>query len=80
MAAAKWQQADGAKKCEYGQPKSVRNRHPTMCENERKSAKTVQNEQKQAKRMRKRSGCFLLIVFWPFSSGHIAVAGFALLP
>ena len=40
---------------------------PEKSENEQKRAKTVENE-------RKRSGCFSLTVFWPFSSGHIAVA------
>ena len=50
MAAAKWQQANGAKKCENGRPKTVRNRQPKKCENELKSAKTVENERKQAKK------------------------------
>ena len=50
MAAAKWQQANGAKKCENGRPKTVRNRQPQKSENERKSAKTVENERKQAKK------------------------------
>ena len=43
MAAAKWQQANGVKKCENGRPKKVRNRQPKKCENERRSAKTVEN-------------------------------------
>ena len=36
MAAAKWQQANGVKKCETGGQKTVRNRQPKKCENERK--------------------------------------------
>ena len=63
MAAAKWQPANGAKKCENGRPKKLRNRQPQKCENERKCAKTVENKRKQARNLRKRSGCILLIVF-----------------
>ena len=73
MAAAKWQQANGAKKCENGRPKTVRNGQPKKCENKRKSAKTSktsENRRKSAKTI----GMLLVIVFWPFSSGHIVVA------
>ena len=74
MAAAKRQQANGAKTCENGRPKTVRNREPKKVQ---KRAKKSENERKQAKtgeKVQKRSGCFLMIVFWPFSSGHIPVA------
>ena len=50
MAAAKWQQANGAKKCEKGRPRTVRNRQPKKCENERKSAEAVEHKRKQAKK------------------------------
>ena len=74
MAAAEWQQANGAQKCENGRPKTVRNRQP------KKSARTsekLQNGRKQAKtdeRVRKWSRCLLLTVFGhfpPFSGGHL---------
>ena len=58
MAAAKWQQANGAKRCENGRPKTIRNRHPQKCENERKSAKMVENERKQAKKIENDRGTF----------------------
>ena len=58
MAAAKWQQANGAKKCEHGRPKTVRNRHPPNCENDQKSAITVENERKQAKKCENDMGAF----------------------
>ena len=74
MAAAKWQQANGAKKCENGRPKTVRNRPPKKYENERKGAKTVENERKQAKKCENDGGVFCCSYFLPFSSGHIAVA------
>ena len=63
MVAAKWQQANGAKKCENGWPKTVRNRQV-------KSAKTSEKVRKRSKtgeEVRKRSGCFFVIVFWPFA-------------
>ena len=74
MAAAKWQQANGAKQCENGRPKKVRNRHPKQCENKRKSAKTktiaktIENRQKSAKTI----GVFFVVL--AISRGHIAVA------
>ena len=74
MASAKWQQANGAKKCENGRPKTVRNRQPKKCENERKKCENSRKQVKTGEKVRKRSGCFCVIVFWPFSSGHIAVA------
>ena len=74
MAAATWQQANGAKKCENGRRKTVRNRQPKKCENERKSTKTIDNKRKQAKKCENDRGVFFVIVFWPFSSGHITVA------
>ena len=67
MAAAKWQQANGAKKRENGRPKTVRNRQPQKSENERKSAKTVK---------RVLFGDHSLAIFqWPYSGGHL---GFSL--
>ena len=55
---------DGQKRLETESPKSVRKR-----------AKKCGNEQKQVQRagagVRKRLGCFLLLVFWPYSSGHL---------
>ena len=76
MAAAKWQQANGAKKCENGRPKTVRNRQLKKCENERKSAKTVENKRKQAQKYEdNRDGSFgdrsLAIFQWPYSGGHL---------
>ena len=41
MAAAKWQQANGARKRENGWPKKVRNRQPSKC------AKTSEKVQKK---------------------------------
>ena len=71
MAAAKGQQANGAKKCEKGRPKTVRNRQPQKCEDDRKKVqKKVQKEAKRGEKVRKRSRCFLLIVFF----GHFPVA------
>ena len=73
MAAAGLRQVNGAKKCENGSPKTVRNRHPKKCGNEQKvqkRSKTSENRRKSAKTI----GVLLLIVFLPFSSGHIAVA------
>ena len=67
MAAAIWQQASGAKKCENGRPKRSETDSPKV-ENDQK----VQSGRKQAKsgeEMRQRSGCFLLIVL-----GHFQVA------
>ena len=72
MAAATWQQANGAKKCKNGRPKTVRNRQPQKCKNERKSAKTVENKRNRQKGA-KTIGVFLL-VFADRSKGHIVVA------
>ena len=51
MATATWQQANGAKKCEDGRPKTVRNRHPKKCESEKvqKRSKTSENSRNRAK-------------------------------
>ena len=72
MAAAKWQQAHGAEKRKNGRQKKVRNRQLKKCENERKSALTVENERKSAKTI----GVlfvdrFLAIFQWPYSGGHL---------
>ena len=69
MAAAKWQQANGAKKCENGRPKTVRNRRP-------KSAKMSEKVRKQSKTNAKTVGdfAFCCSFFLPISSGHFAVA------
>ena len=75
MAAAKWQQANGAKKCENERPKTVRNRQPKKCENERKSAKTVENKRKQAKSAKTIGMLFVDRFFgnfqWPHGGGHL---------
>ena len=72
MAAAKWQQANGAKKCENGRPTTVRNRQPKKCENERKKvrkrSKRSENRRKSAKPI---GMLFGDLFFLPFSSGHI---------
>ena len=52
MAAAKWQQANGAKKCENGRPTTVRNRQPKSAktsEKVRSRSKTSENRRKSAK-------------------------------
>ena len=75
MAAAKLQQANGAKKCENGRPKTVRNRHPKSAktsENGRKRSKTSENRRKSARTI----GVFfvdrfLAIFQWPYSGGHL---------
>ena len=65
MAVAKWQQANGAKRSKNGRPKTVRNRQPKKCENERKSTKTSENRLKSAKTI---GVLFGDRVFGPFSS------------
>ena len=79
MAVAKWQQANGAKKCENGWPKTVRNTQPRKCKNERKSAKAVENKRKQAKTCENDRGVFvdrfLAIFQWSYSGGHLGWEG-----
>ena len=71
MAAAKWQQANGAKKCENGRPKTVRNRHPKRCETSekvQKRSKTSENSRKRATTIGMLFGDRFLAIFqrWPF--------------
>ena len=73
MAAAKRQQANGAKKCENGRPKTVRNRQLKKWENERKGAKTVENKRKLAKKC-ETIGVLFVDRLLAISNGHIAVA------
>ena len=48
MAAATWQQANGAKECEKRTAKNGQKQTAQKCENERKSAKTaVENRRKK---------------------------------
>ena len=54
MAPAKMQQANGAKKCENGRPKTVRNRAPKVqkqAKNAPKRSKTGENRRKHAKQI-----------------------------
>ena len=69
MAAAKRQQANGAKKCENGRPK----RSETESKNERKStSKTSENRQKSAKTIGMLFGDRFLAIFRrPHSGGHL---------
>ena len=55
MAAATWQQANGAKKCENKRPKTVRNRQHEKRENKRKMKKTVENKQQNQGKNRRKS-------------------------
>ena len=67
MAAAKWQQTNGAKKCENGGPKTVRNREP-------KSAKPVESKRIQAKKCENDGMLSMIVFFCQFFpvGGHIA--------
>ena len=75
MAAAKWQQANGAKKMRKRTAKNVQKQTAPEKRNARKSAKPVENERKQAKNA-KTIGVFfgdrsLAIFQWPYSGGHL---------
>ena len=79
MAAAKWQQANGAKKVRKSAKTDGQKRpetgSPKKCEHERKSAKTVENKRKRAKTIAEDFvDRFLAIFQWPFCGGHFAVA------
>ena len=76
MAAAKWQQANGAKKMRKRTAKNgqVRNSQPEKCENERKSATTVENQRKQARKSARAIELLFVDRFLATFSDHIAVA------
>ena len=67
MAPAKWQQANGAKKCEHGRPKGIRNRQLTKCDNKRKSAKAVENKRTQARKCKNDRAAFVFSAILQFS-------------
>ena len=62
MAAAKWQQANGAKSAKIDQKRSETDRSKTA-ETTEKVQKQLKKQAKTGEKVRKRSGWFLVIVF-----------------
>ena len=73
MAANEWSRKSAKRTAKKGQKQTARKarKRAKKCKNGRKQVKTGENF-----KARKRSGCFLLIVFlaifqWPYSGGHL---------